>query len=39
MMEWISKNSYINTEFETIDYCVIMLTDKIVSRYQNKFLS
>ena len=35
----VSRNFYIDTEFETIDYCVIMLTDKIVSRYQNKFLS
>ena len=35
----VSKNFYIDMEFETIDYCVIMLTNKIVSRYQNKFLS
>ena len=35
----VSKNFYIDTEFETIDFCVIMLTNKIVSRYQNKFLS
>ena len=35
----VSKNFYIDTEFETIDYCVIMLTEKIVSRYQNKFLN
>ncbi len=35
----VSKNFYIDSEFETIDYCVIMLTDKIVSRYQNKFLN
>ena len=33
----VSKNFYIDREFETIDYCVIMLTDKIVSRYQKKF--
>ncbi len=35
----VSQNFYIDTEFETIDYCVIMLTKKIVSRYQNKFLN
>ena len=33
----VSKNFYIDREFETIDYCVIMLTDKIVSRYKRKF--
>ena len=35
----ISENFFIDREFETIDYCVIMLTEKIVSRYQNKFLN
>ena len=35
----VSKNFYIDREFETIDYCVIMLTDKIVSRYQKKFFN
>lgn len=35
----VSENFYIDAEFETIDYCVIMLTEKIVSRYQNKFLN
>ena len=35
----VSENFYIDTEFETIDYCVIMLTEKIVHRYQNKFLN
>ena len=35
----VSKNFYIDREFETIDYCVIMLTEKIVSRYHNKFLN
>ena len=35
----VSESFYIDREFETIDYCVIMLTDKIVSRYQNKFLN
>ena len=35
----VSENFYIDTEFETIDYCVIMLTEKIVGRYQNKFLN
>ena len=35
----VSKNFYIDKEFETIDYCVIMLIEKIVSRYQNKFLN
>ena len=35
----VSENFYIDKEFETIDYCVIMLTEKIVSRYQNKFLN
>ena len=35
----VSENFYIDMEFETIDYCVIMLTEKIVSRYQNKFLN
>ena len=34
-----SENFFIDMEFVTIDHCVIMLTDKIVSRYQNKFLS
>ena len=37
--EMVSKNFYIDKEFETIDYCVIMLIEKIVSRYQNKFLN
>ena len=35
----VSENFYIDREFETIDYCVIMFTEKIVSRYQNKFLN
>ena len=35
----VSKNFYIDKEFETINYCVIMLIEKIVSRYQNKFLN
>ena len=35
----VSENFYIDNEFETIDYCVIMLTERIVSRYQNKFLN
>ncbi len=35
----VSENFYIDKEFETIDYCVIMLTENIVSRYQNKFLN
>ena len=35
----VSKDFYIDREFETIDYCVIILIDKIVSRYQNKFLN
>jgi len=35
----VSENFYIDKEFETIDYCVIMLTDKIISRYKNKFLN
>ena len=35
----VSKNFYIDREFETIDYCVIMLTEKIVSRYHKKFLN
>ena len=35
----VSENFYIDKEFETIDYCVIILTEKIVSRYQNKFLN
>ena len=35
----VSENFFIDKEFETIDYCVIMLTEKIVSRYSNKFLS
>ena len=35
----VSENFYIDREFETIDYCVIMLTDKIISRYKNKFLN
>ena len=28
---------YIDRDFQTIDYCVIMLIDQIFSRYQNKF--
>ena len=35
----VSENFYIDKQFETIDYCVIMLTEQIVSRYQNKFLN
>ena len=35
----VSKNFYIDREFETIDYCVIMLTENIVSRYYKKFLN
>ncbi len=35
----VSENFYIDKEFETIDFCVIMLTEKIASRYQNKFLN
>ena len=35
--EMVSKNFYIDKEFETVDYCVIMLTENIVIRYQNKF--
>ena len=35
----VSENFYIDKEFETIDYCVVMLTEKIVSRYHNKFLN
>ena len=35
----VSENFYIDKEFETIDYCVIILIEKIVSRYQNKFLN
>ena len=34
----VSENFYIDKEFETIDYCVIMLIEKIVSRYKSKFL-
>ena len=33
----VRKNFYIDKEFETVDYCVIMLTENIVIRYQNKF--
>ena len=35
--EMVSKNFYIDKEFETVDYCVIMLKENIVIRYQNKF--
>ena len=35
--EMVSKNFYIDKEFETVDYCVIMLTENIIIRYQNKF--
>ena len=35
--EMVSKNFYIDNEFETVDYCVIMLKENIVIRYQNKF--
>ena len=34
-----SENFFIETEFVTIDHCFIMLIEKIVSLYQNKFLS
>ena len=33
----VSKNFYIDKEFETVDYCVIMLKENIGIRYQNKF--
>ena len=33
----VSNNFYIDKEFETVDYCVIMLTVNIIIRYQNKF--
>ena len=29
----VSENLYINKEFETFDYCVIMLTENIFSRH------
>ena len=35
----VSKNYYIDRKFETINNCVIMLIDKIVNRYNNKFLN
>ena len=35
----VSNNFYIDRELETIDYCVIMLKENIVSHYQNKFLN
>ena len=35
--EMVSKNFYIDKEFETVDYCVIMLKENIVICYQNKF--
>ena len=35
----VSENFYIDREFDTIDYCVIVLTENIVTRYQNKFLN
>ena len=35
----VSKDLNIDREFETIDYCVIMLTNKFKSRYRNKFLN
>ena len=34
----VTKN-YIDREFQTIDNCVIIWIDQIVSRYQNKFLN
>ena len=35
----VSKNFYIDREFETIDYCVIMLTDRVTRRYKKNFLN
>ena len=29
----LNKNFFIDTEFEIFDYCVIMITNKIVSPY------
>ena len=33
----VNENFYIDKEFESIYYCVIMLTEKIVRLYLNKF--
>ena len=33
----VSENFYIDREFETVDYCMIMLKENIVICYQNKF--
>ena len=35
----VSKNFYIDREFETIHYCVIIFTNRIVKRYQIFFLT
>ena len=34
----MSKNYFIDKEFNTIDFCVVVFMDKIVNRYKNKFL-
>ncbi len=34
----VSKDYFIDKKFETIDFCVVVLTDKIVNRYYSKFL-
>ena len=37
--EMFGKNYSIDREFQTIDYCVIMLIDQIVSRFLNRVLN
>ena len=34
----MSKEYFIDKEFNTIDFCVVVFTDQIVNRYKNKFL-
>ena len=34
----MSKDYFIDKEFNTIDFCVVVFTDQIVNRYKNKFL-
>ena len=35
----MSKDQFIDKEFNTIDYCVIVFTDEIINRYKNKFVT
>ena len=35
----MSKDYFIDKEFNTIDFCVVVFTDQIIDRYKNKFLN